>query len=145
MQNLTQEEKIAFIRERVTAQRLAMEKAAKDAKDAQEEATLAANKKKMEADMKTAYDVAKRAVYDSLKAPSTAMFQDYDPGWVKPNYNSEAAGILEGVRDFTVTVVVDAENGYGAEIRGAFNVRVYPDQNSSTGFSADIPIEANRP
>jgi hypothetical protein len=58
-----------------------------------------------------AYLACQTFVTNRLKAPSTAVFPDYDPSFSKPLPNME----------WHITSYVDSQNGFGAQIRTSYD------------------------
>jgi|GEM_PF-3916193 len=76
------------------------------------------------------YEQAIEKVKEQLKVPSTAKFQDYEDKYVKfqapENYSKDDP------RKFaTVEVIYDAQNSFGAYIRGS-NLVVFTDIGNNT-------------
>ena len=73
--------------------------------------------------MREAYDYAQEVILDELLAPSTAVFPDFNPEFIKRHSKNLT---YEGI-DFymyTVTAYVDAANAFGTPIRSAFSVDI---------------------
>ena len=60
------------------------------------------------------WEMAKTAVKDNLKSPSTAKFPTYNNATIKS----------EGNNVFTISSYVDAQNGFGATIRSNFIAKI---------------------
>lgn len=73
-----------------------------------------------------AFKCARKAVYDSLKAPSTASFADpADNSVVRIDRNGDVT--QDAYFDyFRVRIIADAQNSYGATLRSVFTVSVTP-------------------
>lgn len=67
------------------------------------------------------YSFAKDAVKVVLKAPSTAVFCDYDKAKIQKNGN-----------EYTITAYVDSENSYSAMLRSEFTIVVKRGENEWT-------------
>jgi hypothetical protein len=72
--------------------------------------------KTIDSNKEFAYDLAVKAITEKLKAPSTAKFQNRRE--VKTRYD-------EKEKMYTIEMYVDAQNVYGAMIRGKFRVQLF--------------------